>query len=50
MPTQAVASLAAGYNKVRVIIWLEGNDPDCVVDIAEATLSIDLKFYAHANS
>ena len=45
-----IATLVAGINKVRVIMWVEGNDPDCVVSIAKAVVNLTLKFYAKASA
>lgn len=37
-------TLKAGINKVRVYIWLEGQDIDCSNEISKGTLSTTLKF------
>lgn len=41
-----IANLSEGYNKVRVLVWLEGQDTDCVVNIARGALSVSLNFFA----
>ena len=37
-------SLSAGITKVRVYIWVEGNDVDCLNSVAGAALTANLKF------
>lgn len=37
-------TLKAGVTKMRVYIWVEGNDVDCRNSVAGATLSVALKF------
>ena len=44
LATTPVVDLEAGYNKIRVYIWLEGQDVDCVNEIAGGTLKIKLNF------
>ena len=39
-----VADLEDGVNKIRVYIWLEGQDVDCTNDIAEGAFSVSLDF------
>lgn len=46
----SLASLSAGLNKLRVVVWLEGNDPDCVAGIASDTFSLSLAFFAKASA
>ena len=41
---QKLFDLSAGYNKVRVYIWLEGQDVDCVNEASGGQLSILLNF------
>ena len=41
-----IVSVKKGYSKIRVLIWLEGNDPDCTMDIQSGGLTIDLTFYS----
>lgn len=36
--------LEVGINRVRVYIWMEGNDIDCLSDAAGGTLNVDLQF------
>ena len=36
--------LGEGYNRIRVYIWLEGEDLDCLNEVSGGTFSIDLKF------
>ena len=36
--------LKAGYNKVRVYIWIEGQDLDCDNSISGNTVSVNLQF------
>lgn len=44
--TEAVElfELGEGYNKIRVYIWVEGQDVDCVNEISGGTFAITLKF------
>lgn len=44
MSTEAYFNAAAGINRIRVYIWMEGNDVDCANDIAGATLAFNLVF------
>lgn len=37
----------AGFYKLRVFIWLEGNDPDCTSAVASNVLKINLSFVAY---
>ena len=37
-------ALGAGYNKIRVYIWLEGQDVDCVNEVSGGTFTIKLNF------
>jgi len=46
---QHIATLAKGVTKVRVVVWLEGNDPDCVSTVAQNTISLTLNFFAKKN-
>ncbi|MCR5741388.1 MAG: hypothetical protein K6G38_02910 [Gammaproteobacteria bacterium] len=47
----SIAALVAGkVTKVRVIIWLEGNDPDCTKEIAQLWAELALSFFAKASS
>lgn len=39
-----IFQLGAGYNRIRVYIWLEGQDVDCVNEIAAGKLQIKLNF------
>ena len=41
---QELLSLEAGVNKVRIYIWLEGQDVDCANDIAKGSFVTKLKF------
>ena len=34
------------YSKLRVYVWLEGNDPDCVAQVASQVLKLNLVFFA----
>ena len=43
---ETLLNLEAGINKVRVTIWLEGQDVDCLNDIASTKLTAALKFVA----
>ena len=46
-----IATLAAGVNKLRVVVWLEGNDPDCTATLAaNKGISFAMNFFAKANS
>lgn len=36
--------LGAGYSKIRVYIWLEGQDVDCTNNISGGNFKVDLKF------
>lgn len=44
-PETAIATIAAGYSKIRVFIWLEGNDEDCINAIASGAVNVTLNFY-----
>lgn len=44
MSTEAYFNAAAGINRIRVYIWMEGNDVDCANDVAGATLGFNLVF------
>ena len=46
-----IASLTAAgttgvVNRVRVVVWLEGNDPACTATVAELWADLDLEFFA----
>lgn len=41
-PSQARVSVPAGISRVRVYMWMEGNDVDCANDIAGSTLNFNL--------
>ena len=41
---QNVIELEAGVNKVRVYIWLEGQDVDCLNDVSKSMFETTLKF------
>lgn len=41
---QELLNLKKGINKVRIYIWLEGQDVDCTNEIAEGTISVGLNF------
>lgn len=45
--TALIECSQAGYYKLRVFIWLEGNDPDCVSSVASKELKINLSFVAY---
>lgn len=49
-PIQPIATLGAGVNKVRVVVWLEGNDATCTSAVANTNMSLDLSFWAKKNS
>ena len=36
--------LEAGINRIRVYVWMEGNDVDCLSDAAGGTINVDLQF------
>lgn len=40
--SQATIAVAAGITRVRVYMWMEGNDVDCANDVAGATLNFNL--------
>ena len=40
-----IADMTQGYHKVRVYIWLEGEDIDCANDISGGSVKVDLKFF-----
>lgn len=40
--SEQLFGLEAGYNKVRVYIWLEGQDVDCVNEVSGGTFTITL--------
>ena len=42
----ALLDLEAGYNKVRVYIWLEGQDVDCLNDLSQGSFKVSLNFSA----
>lgn len=42
--TEAYFNALTGINRVRVYLWMEGNDVDCANDVAGATLNFDLVF------
>lgn len=42
--TSKVFNLSAGITKMRVYIWVEGNDVDCLNSVAGAALTANLKF------
>jgi len=42
--SQKALSLNAGITKLRVYIWMEGNDVDCRNSVGGASLSVTLKF------
>ena len=44
--TKLFSTTGACYSKVRVYVWLEGNDPDCTVAIASQFLRLNLVFFA----
>ncbi len=44
-----VAVLGAGVNKLRVVVWLEGNDATCTSAVANTNMSLDLSFWAKKN-
>ena len=46
LPTRSIASLTAGVNKLRVVVWLEGNDLTCTSSVAELQIRFNLNFYA----
>lgn len=39
-----VATLEAGVNKIRVYIWLEGQDLDCTNEVSGSKFGVNLKF------
>lgn len=41
-------NLGAGYTKIRVYIWLEGQDVDCTNQISGGNFKVDLKFIVAA--
>lgn len=42
--TAQILSLEAGINKVRIYIWMEGQDVDCINDASGGTFITNLKF------
>ncbi|MBQ8574884.1 MAG: hypothetical protein IJ447_02425 [Clostridia bacterium] len=40
--TNAYFNAVAGINRVRVYLWMEGNDVDCANDVAGATINFNL--------
>ena len=40
--TNAYFNAAAGINRIRVYLWMEGNDVDCANDVAGATIDFNL--------
>lgn len=42
--TTEIAALEAGVNKLRVYIWLEGQDADCINEIASGSFATKLGF------
>lgn len=40
-----ITDMTQGYHKVRVYIWLEGEDIDCDNDISGGLVKVDLKFF-----
>ena len=38
--------IGAGYTKIRVYIWLEGQDVDCQNDVSDSQYQVNLKFIA----
>ena len=38
--------VAAGFSKIRVYIWLEGQDIDCANDVSDSQYKVNLKFLA----
>lgn len=40
-----ITDMTQGYHKVRVYIWLEGEDIDCANDISGGSVKVDLKFF-----
>ena len=44
---EGVEAIADGcFSKVRIYVWLEGNDPDCTVALASQYLMLNLAFFA----
>ena len=41
-PTNAWFSAKTGINRVRVYLWMEGNDVDCANDVAGSTINFNL--------
>ena len=41
-PANATVSLGAGVSRVRVYMWMEGNDVDCANDVAGSTINFNL--------
>ena len=37
---------SANVNRVRVVVWLEGNDPACTATVAQLWADLDLEFFA----
>ena len=45
----SIATLAAGVNKLRVVVWLEGNDADCTATLAaNKGIAFAMNFFAKA--
>jgi len=42
--SNAAFSAIAGINRIRVYIWMEGNDVDCANDVAGSTIDVNLIF------
>ena len=42
--TDAYFAGAAGINRIRVYVWMEGNDVDCANDVAGSTIEVNLVF------
>lgn len=40
--SKAYINAAAGVNRIRVYLWMEGNDVDCANDVAGATIDFNL--------
>lgn len=40
-----IADMTQGYHKVRVYIWIEGEDVDCDNDVSGGSILVDLKFF-----
>ena len=42
--SQVILNMTAGISKVRVYIWLEGQDVDCINNISNGDFSVNLQF------